>query len=98
MVNLIVGKKGTGKTKTMLDSVNSAVNSEHGNIVFINSGDRHVYQLIDSLLKVVDDNIDNLSDFVEEINKIGDEKKIKFTITISADKSELPESVYKYIV
>ncbi|MBE7038113.1 MAG: twitching motility protein PilT [Ruminococcaceae bacterium] len=135
MVNLIVGRKGTGKTKLMLDSVNSAVNSEHGNIVFINSGDRHVYQLnyavrlidaseyaiktyreficflngalsqnydithifIDSLLKVVDDNIENLSGFIDEIDKIGNEKNIKFTITISADKSELPENVYKYI-
>lgn len=135
MINLIVGKKGTGKTKMMLDSVNSAVNSEHGNIVFINSGDRHVYQLnyavrlidsseysiktyreficflngalsqnydithifIDSLFKVVNDDIENLKDFIDKIDKIATEKNINFTITISADKSELPEDVYKFI-
>ena len=45
MVNLIVGKKGTGKTKMMLDRVNEAIDTAHGNVVFINSGDRHVYQL-----------------------------------------------------
>lgn len=45
MVHLIVGRKGTGKTKALLDRVNEAVQNEHGNIVFINRGQRHMFDL-----------------------------------------------------
>ena len=33
MIRVIMGKKGTGKTKQMIDLINSAVHSEHGNVV-----------------------------------------------------------------
>ncbi|MBE7030158.1 MAG: hypothetical protein E7409_01885 [Ruminococcaceae bacterium] len=45
MVNLIVGEKGTGKTKAMIDAVNKAVDDEHGNVVFIGYGSRHMFDL-----------------------------------------------------
>lgn len=35
MINLICGPKGTGKTKTILDSVNACVDKAKGDIVFI---------------------------------------------------------------
>ena len=35
MVKLIVGLKGTGKTKIILDSVNETAKSAKGNVVFI---------------------------------------------------------------
>ena len=35
MVTLLIGKKGTGKTKIMLDSVNEVAKSALGNVVFI---------------------------------------------------------------
>ena len=35
MINLICGPKGTGKTKTILDSVNECVDKAKGDIVFI---------------------------------------------------------------
>ncbi|HCO62249.1 MAG TPA: hypothetical protein DIT49_02110 [Clostridiales bacterium] len=35
MVKVIMGQKGTGKTKQMIDLINTAVESEHGNVVAI---------------------------------------------------------------
>ena len=42
MLRVILGEKGTGKTKMLLDSVHAAVESEKGNVVFINNGARHI--------------------------------------------------------
>lgn len=39
MINLIIGKKGTGKTKIIIDQINEAVRSTNGNIVCIEKGD-----------------------------------------------------------
>ena len=38
MLKLIIGLKGTGKTKTLINMVNSAVESSHGNVVCIEKG------------------------------------------------------------
>ena len=35
MVRVIMGVKGTGKTKQMIELINSAVHSENGNVVCI---------------------------------------------------------------
>ena len=40
MIRVIMGKKGTGKTKQMIDMINQAVQSEHGNVVCIEKGDK----------------------------------------------------------
>ena len=45
MVNLIVGHKGTGKTKKMIDLANTRVESSDGNVVFINKNHRLMYDL-----------------------------------------------------
>ncbi len=135
MIKLIVGKKGSGKTKALIDGVNEALKTENGNIVFICNGDRHILDInhsirlidventdtetfrifkaficgilsqnyditslfIDSLFKIVPDDKDNLADFISDLDKIAEDSNVKFTICISADKSELPEAIYKYI-
>ena len=38
MVRVIMGVKGTGKTKQMIDLINTAVQNEHGNVVCIERG------------------------------------------------------------
>lgn len=45
MVQLIVGKKGKGKTKQLLDKVNSEVQSVEGNIVYLDKSTKHMYEL-----------------------------------------------------
>lgn len=45
MVQLIVGKKGKGKTKQLLDKVNGAIRSADGNIVYLDKSTKHMFEL-----------------------------------------------------
>ena len=45
MVQLIVGKKGKGKTKHLLDKVNNEVKNITGNIVYLDKSTKHMYEL-----------------------------------------------------
>ena len=45
MVELIVGKKGKGKTKVLLDKVNGAVKEANGSIVYLDKSGKHMYEL-----------------------------------------------------
>ena len=45
MVELIVGKKGKGKTKVILDKVNGAVKEANGSIVYLDKSTKHMYEL-----------------------------------------------------
>lgn len=45
MVQLIVGEKGKGKTKQLLDKVNNEVKVISGNIVYLDKSTKHMYEL-----------------------------------------------------
>ncbi len=45
MVRVIMGKKGSGKTKQMIDMINSAVQTEHGNVVCIEKGKKLTFDI-----------------------------------------------------
>ncbi len=45
MVQLIVGKKGKGKTKQLLDKVNTEIKEISGNIVYLDKSTKHMYEL-----------------------------------------------------
>lgn len=45
MVQLIIGDKGKGKTKQLLDKVNLSIKSAHGNIVYLDKSSKHMYDL-----------------------------------------------------
>lgn len=45
MVKLLVGHKGTGKTKQMIDLANEQVEHSNGSIIFINKNARLTYDL-----------------------------------------------------
>lgn len=45
MVQLIVGKKGKGKTKQLLDKVNSEIKVVSGSIVYLDKSTKHMYEL-----------------------------------------------------
>jgi len=45
MIRVIMGKKGTGKTKQMIDMINEAVGSEHGNVVCIEKGNKLTFDI-----------------------------------------------------
>ncbi len=45
MIKLVVGKKGSGKTKTMLDAIAQAVKDENGNVIFVCNSNRHMLEV-----------------------------------------------------
>lgn len=45
MVKLLVGRKGTGKTKQMIEFANDRVEKSDGSVVFINNNHRLMYDL-----------------------------------------------------
>ena len=45
MVKVIMGLKGTGKTKQMIDLINTAVDTEHGNVVSIAHDSKLTYDI-----------------------------------------------------
>lgn len=134
MIKLITGKKGSGKTKILIDMINDSVKSTLGDLVCIEKGDslrrcisykvrwcdaeyfsisgfdsfygfvagmlagnydiKEIF--VDGILRIGGRNYDELGSLLDKINALtGDETIVVFTI--SADKSELPESVTKFI-
>ncbi len=45
MVKLLVGHKGTGKTKQMIELANQEVETSNGSVIFINKNSRLMYDL-----------------------------------------------------
>ncbi|MCD7958709.1 MAG: hypothetical protein LUF89_04135 [Ruminococcus sp.] len=134
MLNLIIGKKGSGKTKVIIDKINSAVKDTNGCLVCIEKGEtlrrsisyrvrwcdadqffidnfdafygfvagilagnydiKEVY--VDGILKIAGADFEALGRMLEKLDKLTGEE-ILITFTVSADVSELPSSVAKYI-
>jgi len=45
MVQLIIGNKGKGKTKVILDKVNTEVKEKNGSIVYLDKSTAHMFEL-----------------------------------------------------
>lgn len=45
MIRVIMGKKGSGKTKQMIEMINEAVQTEHGNVVCIEKGNKLTFDI-----------------------------------------------------
>lgn len=45
MVELLIGKKGTGKTKALIDKVNTALTVAKGNVVYISSNSDNIFAI-----------------------------------------------------
>ena len=131
MVELIVGKKGKGKTKVLLDRVNGAVKEANGSIVYLDKSTKHVYELnnkvrlidvssyplknadefvgficgiisqdhdleqiyLDSFLKVSKLEDADVTDTLDQLDKIGEKYGISIVVSISLDKEEIPEAL-----
>lgn len=135
MIKLIVGKKGSGKTKVLIERVNAAAKTTDGNIVCVEKKPKLTYDLdhsvrllsadaynisgfemfygyvagllsgnyditeiyVDSVLKICGQDLDALGVFFEKIDKVAEEAGTVLTFTVSADETELPDSVKKYL-
>ena len=45
MIQIILGDKGSGKTKRLIDLVNESLKNEHGDIIFVDDDKRYMYDL-----------------------------------------------------
>ena len=136
MVKAIVGLKGSGKTKQLIDSINTAIKTESGSMICIEKGSALTFD-IDYRVRLIDaseydigtytflkgfisglhaGNFDISHIFIDGLYKLSGSKdpeetaaflawceafgkanKLEFTISISDEVSNLPESVTKYL-
>ena len=59
MVKVMMGPKGTGKTKQMIDLINTAVDNEHGNVVAIAHGSNLTFD-INYKIRLIDTSVSKL--------------------------------------
>ncbi|MEE1216434.1 MAG: twitching motility protein PilT [Agathobacter sp.] len=66
MIEIICGEKGKGKTKELLNKVNSSVKGKEGSIVYLDKSQKHMYELNNQvrLINVMDYPIDNCDEFL----------------------------------
>ena len=66
MIQLIVGEEGKGKTKHLLDKVNSEIKEATGNIVFLDRSSKHMFELNNKvrLINVSEYDFADVSEFI----------------------------------
>ena len=66
MVHLIIGNKGDGKTKHLLDRVNNQIKTASGNIVYLDKSTKHMHELNNKvrLINVKDYPLKNSDEFI----------------------------------
>ena len=135
MIKLIVGNKGTGKTKALVAAANEAAKTTKGNVVCIEKGLQLTYDLshdvrlidmdeynvegydafggfisgvlagnyditdvfVDGTVKVGGRDFEALAAMIAKIDALPHSKDARLTFSISADASDLPASLSKYI-
>ena len=61
MIEIICGEKGKGKTKDLLEKVNSAIQSASGNVVYLDKSQKHMYELNNKVRLINGDMIRDIS-------------------------------------
>jgi len=67
LVSLIVGHKGTGKTKMMIDLANDRARESDGRIVFVNKNHRLMYDLVNEIRVVCMEDYEEINNCDEYI-------------------------------
>jgi hypothetical protein len=137
MIEIICGVKGKGKTKELLEKVNSSVKTANGNVVYLDKSQKHMYELNNRvrLINVMDYPISNCDEFlgficgiisqdndleemyldsfltiasiseeesivkaIEKLDVISEKYKVKFVLSVSKDKNDLPECAKAKVV
>ena len=72
MVQLIVGRKGKGKTKQLLDKVNTEIKDIDGNVVYLDKNTKHMFELNNRirLINVSDYLVTNRDEFIGFVSGI----------------------------
>lgn len=134
MIELIIGSKGSGKTKVLIDRVKKAVEETNGIVACIEKGTKLTFEIdhkvrlidadsysiegfdafygfingilscnydikeifVDGILRIGDRDVDGLCNLIRRLDaQVPDDVKIFFTV--SANKSDLPDDIVKYM-
>ncbi len=104
MIQLIIGDKGKGKTKILLDRVNEAAKNAKGNLVFVDKDSSHMFELKNSirLVNVSEYSVNSAEEFTGFISGIisadHDLEQIfldGYLILASVDGGEISDSLSK---
>ena len=114
MLKLIVGTKGSGKTKTMIDMIDKAVKTTSGNIVVIEKCMKLTTEINHSARLVDVDEYGVTELFLDGILRITDHdmaaaakvlnaidkitSNIEVVVTVSANAADLPEDLKKFVI
>ena len=137
MIEIICGEKGKGKTKELLNRVNSSIATVSGSVVYLDKSQKHMQELNNKtrLINVADYPISNCDEFlgficgiisqdhdleemyldsfltiasiesdhdilkaIEKLDIISEKYKVRFILSVSKDKSALPECAKAKVV
>lgn len=72
MIRIISGEKGKGKTKILIEQVNTEASAAHGSIVYLDKSNKHMYELSNKirLVNVLDYYIENHNEFLGFISGV----------------------------
>ena len=134
-MKIIYGPKGTGKTKTIIDSANKAMDQAKGHVIFITDTKRYTHDIkypirfldvtgfgvntpdglngflkgivaangdneyifLDGIARIVNKNLSELGDIFDSMEKLEKDFGVKFVLTCSSAKEDLPNFVLKYV-
>ncbi len=134
MISIILGHKGSGKTKSLISCVNKAIETSKGNVVCVEKETKLTYDvnyrarliatddydvkgydafygflagicagnhditdvLVDTTLRIGGRDYNELAAFLENIYELSSKNEKDFVFTISADKEELPASIFNF--
>lgn len=137
MISIIVGAKGTGKTKQIIDRANATLEERKGDTVFLTTTTRYrmeinpriklidvrdegicnkdllfgfirgmlsanydiEYVFIDGVYKMMNTTIDSaeMAELFLLLETLDNGSNVKFVLTISCDKENLPEFIAKHL-
>lgn len=134
MISLILGHKGSGKTKHLIACLNEAIETSKGNVVCVEKETKLTFDidyrarliatddfeikgyqafygflagvcagnhditdiLVDATLRIGGRDYNELAKFLENVYELGEAQDKKFIFTISADREELPVSIFNF--
>lgn len=134
MISLLIGRKGSGKTKRLVAGANETIEKSNGNVVVIEKGLKLTYDIshkarlvdidaygitgsdamfgflsgicagnydvtdiyIDSTLKIIGRDFAALEVLLKKLEKLSATANTNIILSVSADESELPESINSF--
>ncbi|MEG2481641.1 MAG: twitching motility protein PilT [Clostridia bacterium] len=136
MIQVIAGKKGSGKTKRIIDMANKATQESTHDIVFIDDDNRYMFDLrhevrfinageydlvsdqmfmgflygavaqnfdvglifIDAFKKLIKAELESTEWLFTRLEAVSEKHSVDFVISVSADPTELPAFIQKYVI